>query len=103
MWSRLSRLLFGFVLLGLTGWSLTYVRHGWDHIWQKEQTVVVNSKPVVLIDPNLASDPSIAPAKIKVIGPLANAMEHEQGDANGADNAAIADPGLQLNQMHSTT
>jgi hypothetical protein len=92
MWSRFSRLLIGFVLLGLTGWFLTYVAHGWDHTWQREQAAVAKSKSVSLIDPTLASDPSIAPAKVKVIGPLATAMEHEQQDPNATDSAAIAEP-----------
>jgi len=91
MWSSFSRLLIGFVLLGLTGWFLTYVAHGWDHTWQREQAAVAKSKSVSLIDPTLANDPSIAPAKVKVIGPLASAMQHEQDDVNGTDNTAIAE------------
>lgn len=93
MWSRVFRLLMGVGLLGLTAWFWTYVRDGWDHVWQKEQATAAKSKPVVLIDPTFAADPSIAPAKIKVIGPLASAVEHEQQeDPAGTDSAAVADP-----------
>lgn len=96
MWSRVSRLLIGVVLIGLAVWVWIYGAHGWDHVWQKEQATVAKTKPVVLIDPTFASDPSIAPAKVKVIGPLASAMQPEQqDDVNGTDNSAIAEPANQ--------
>lgn len=92
MWSRVSRLLIGVVLIGLAVWVWMYGAHGWDHVWQKEQATVAKTKPVVLIDPTFASDPSIAPAKVKVIGPLASAMQQEQDAVNSTDNTAIAEP-----------
>src|SRR5689334_6054806 len=91
MWSGVSRLLIGVVLIGLAVWVWIYGAHGWDHVWQKEQATAAKTKPVVLIDPTFASDPSIAPAKVKVIGPLASATQQEQ-DANGTDNSASAEP-----------
>jgi hypothetical protein len=92
MWSRFLRRLIGLFVLGLAGWSFIYLSHRWDHVWQKEQAELAKSKPVSLIDPTLANDPSVAPAKIKVIGPLATAMEHEQEDPSGMDDTATAEP-----------
>lgn len=92
MWSGVSRLLIGIVLIGLAVWVWIYGAHAWDHVWQKERATAAKNKPVVLIDPTFASDPSIAPAKVKVIGPLASAMQQEQDEVNGTDNSASAEP-----------
>lgn len=75
MWSGVSRLLIGFVLFALAGWFLVHAAFGWNSVWQKQQVVAAKRSPVVLVDPTLASDPSIEDAKMKVIGPLANAVE----------------------------
>jgi len=75
MWSGVSRLLIGFVLFALAGWFVVHAAFGWNSVWQKQQVVAAKRRPVVLVDPTLASDPSIEDAKMKVIGPLANAVE----------------------------
>lgn len=65
----------------------------WKSAWRKQQHAIAGAKPSVpLIDPNLAKDPDIQAAKIKVIGPLASQMQDSAGtaDLNASDaNAPV--------------
>ncbi len=78
MWSRVSRLLIGLVLFVLASWFVSHAAFGRNSVWQRQQVVTAKRSPVVLVDPTLASDPSIEDAKLKVIGPLANAVKTRQ-------------------------
>src|SRR5438270_11628537 len=89
MWRNSARLLLGFaVFVGSVGFLFSTLI-GWKYFWQKQVATAVKPHPVPLIDPTLAKDPSIAGAKLEVVGPLSNAMNGK------SEGALLADVGLE--------
>src|SRR5437867_13448437 len=88
MWSRSSRLLIGSLLFAGAGWFLSHAAFGWIPVWQKQQALPTKQNPISLVDPTLAADPSIEAGKLKVIGPLANAVAPDDTPSTAADNVA---------------
>jgi hypothetical protein len=86
MWSRPSRLLIGLVLFVIAGWFLSRAAFGWITVWQKQQVLPARQNAVPLIDPALAADPAIQAAKVRVIGPLANAVEPDDSGSTPGEN-----------------
>jgi len=81
MWRNSARLLIGLFLLLGAGCCVVWAGFGFRYVWQKQVLVAAKRKPVPLIDSKLAQDPSIAGAKIQMIGPLAKAMGNGKSDA----------------------
>src|SRR5258708_24928179 len=73
--SRVSGLLIGVLLLTAGGFWATSAMRVWKASWRERQYRATHQKSVPLIDPALAADSSVAPAQLKVIGPLANSMQ----------------------------
>ena len=73
--SRLSGLLIGVLLLTAGGFWAPSALRAWKASWREQQYRATHQKPVPLIDPALAADPSVAPAQFKVIGPLVNSIQ----------------------------
>jgi hypothetical protein len=99
MWRRGARLLVGFSVLGASCFSIAWLGINCTHMLQKQAAPPPKREPVAVIDPNFAKDPAIDAAKIKVIGPLANAMNSQgelsaisgdEANATKTDNAESA-------------
>ena len=80
-------LLTGFFFLVAAGLLALGAISNWKSIWQKQQYLAAKTKPVPLIDPDLAKDPAIAAAKIQVVGVLARAQAGEGESVAGGEPA----------------
>lgn len=73
-------------VLGAFALGAMYLQAGWQSVWRRQSAAAHHPQTFFAIDPNLAKDPSIAAAKLKVVGPLANATK-AQDDTNADPNA----------------
>ena len=87
MWGKCARLLMGFILFVVAGWLVVHAAFGWNEAWRLQRSSAAKHDPVPLIDPALTSDPSIDAAKLKVIGPLANALNAQAETSTSASPA----------------
>lgn len=94
MWRKCARLLVGLTLFLAAGWLMVHAVFGWGKVWRSQQSLHAKIQPVPLIDPALAGDPSVASAKLKVIGPLANALKPQGEILSPSDSEKIESPSL---------
>jgi hypothetical protein len=79
-WHSAFRPLVAAVLLLASTWGSIFLLKGWKSVWHKQQKPVAAKPYVPPVDPMLANDPDIKDAaKVKVIGPLANAVQDPAG------------------------
>jgi|SRR5437899_1754003 len=96
MSSKVSRLLIGLVMFTLAAWFMSRAAFGWSSAWRRQQVLTSKRSPIQVVDPALANDPTVDAAKLKVIGPLADAIEPVENSPDAGRNTTPATPPLLL-------
>lgn len=102
MWRNCARLLIGFVVLIGSGCFIMWAGFGWKYVWHKQSAIAAKQHSAPLIDPTFAKDPSIDAARLKVIGPLANAITEQPENTSADPNDAAANAALDSSSAEAT-
>src|SRR5260370_5840228 len=92
MRSRVSWLLIGLVMFAMAGWFMSRAAFGWSSVWRRQHLLPANGSPILWVDPALENDPAVDAAKLKVVGPLANAIEPVENASDAGQNTTPATP-----------
>lgn len=91
-WQSAFRPLVAAALVLAFTWGSILLLKGWKSVWHKQRPAAVAKPYVPPVDPMLANDPDIKDAtKMKVIGPLANAVQDQSGSIE-TGSADLSDP-----------